>query len=249
MAAKVLFLDRDGTLVEEPHDNQVDAIEKVRLVPGVIPALLRAKEAGFRFVVVSNQDGLGTDSFPTEAFEETHGYIQALFASQGIEFDEEFFCPHFAADNCDCRKPKAGLLKRYLAASDLDRQRSAVIGDRDTDLELAANLGLRGFKVTLDGPAEERWAHIVHVLLDEPRTASIQRRTRETSIDVEVDLDRSADPDIHTGIGFFDHMLEQLGKHGGFALRVRCAGDLEVDEWDRLIDTFNDATGVLGDLS
>ena len=230
MASKVLFLDRDGTLVEEPEDNQVDSPSKVRLMPGVIPALLRAKEAGFEFVVVSNQDGLGTESFPREAFERTHRHIQALFSSQGIEFVEEFFCPHFETDDCACRKPKAGLLKSYLASTDLDRRRSAVIGDRDTDSELADNLGLRCYRISINGPEEERWERIVHDLVDEPRRGSVERRTRETSIRVDIDLDRASDPKIDTGIGFFDHMLEQLGKHGGFAVSVRCRGDLEVDE-------------------
>ena len=227
---KVLFLDRDGTLVVEPEDKQVDAISKVRLMPGVIPALLRAKAAGFEFVIVSNQDGMGTPSFPLDAFESTQDYIRKLFLSQGISFPEEFYCPHFPKDGCGCRKPRAGLIADFLASNDLDRSRSAVIGDRDTDLELAANLGLRGFKVAASGSAGQSWSEIVHLLLDEPRRACIERRTRETSIKVLVDLDKESDADVSTGIGFFDHMLEQLGKHGGFALQVRCDGDLEVDE-------------------
>ena len=227
---KVLFLDRDGTLVVEPADKQVDAIDKVRLMRGVIPALLRVKEAGYEFVLVSNQDGMGTPSFPIHKFETTQDFIRTLFFSQGISFSDEFFCPHFPGDGCDCRKPQASLLKAYLTATDLDRTRSAVIGDRDTDMQLAANLGLRGFKVTADGPDRERWDQVVHELLDNPRQARVERRTRETSIEVSVDLDMEGDADVRTGIGFFDHMLEQLGKHGGFKLRVRCDGDLEVDE-------------------
>ena len=227
---KVLFLDRDGTLVVEPEDKQVDAISKVRLMPGVIPALLRARAAGFEFVIVSNQDGIGTPSFPQDDFESTQDFIRNLFLSQGISFSEEFYCPHFSGDGCNCRKPRAGLVADFLASNDLDRSRSAVIGDRDTDLELADNLGLRGFKVTADGSAGQTWSEIVHLLLDDPRRANIERRTRETSIQVHVDLDRESDADVSTGIGFFDHMLEQLGKHGGFALQVRCDGDLEVDE-------------------
>ena len=227
---RVLFLDRDGTLVVEPDDKQVDAIGKVRLMPGVIPALLRAKEAGYEFVLVSNQDGMGTPRFPLDDFESTQDFIRNLFFSQGIEFSDEFYCPHFAGDGCDCRKPQAGLLKTYLAVTDLDRARSAVIGDRDTDMQLAANLGLRGFKVTADGPDREHWDQVAHGLLDDPRRARVERRTRETSIEVAVDLDMEGDADVRTGIGFFDHMLEQLGKHGGFKLRIRCDGDLDVDE-------------------
>ena len=240
---KVLFIDRDGTLVVEPEDKQVDAISKVRLMPGVIPALLRAAEAGFEFVIVSNQDGIGTSSFPMHDFESTQDYIRNLFLSQGIKFSDEFYCPHFGEDGCDCRKPRAGLLADFLAINDLDRSRSAVIGDRDTDLELAANLGLRGFKVAADGPDDQTWKEIVHLLLDDPRRASVDRRTRETSIRVSVDLDKEADADVRTGIGFFDHMLEQLGKHGGFALKVDCDGDLEVDEHH----TVEDVALTLGD--
>ena len=227
---KVLFLDRDGTLVVEPEDKQVDAVGKVRLMPGVIPALLRARSAGYEFVIVSNQDGMGTPSFPIDDFESTQDYIRNLFLSQGIKFSEEFYCPHFADDGCTCRKPRAGLLADFLAANDVDRSRSAVIGDRDTDLELATNLGLRGFRVAANGADDQIWTEVIHRILDDPRRANVTRRTRETSIVVSVDLDKEADADVHTGIGFFDHMLEQLGKHGGFALRVHCEGDLHVDE-------------------
>ncbi len=240
---KVLFLDRDGTLVVEPEDKQVDAIDKVRLMPGVIPSLLRASAAGFEFVIVSNQDGLGTPGFPTDKFESTQEYIRNLFLSQGICFSKEFYCPHFEDDGCRCRKPGAGLLAEFLATNELDRSRSAVIGDRDTDLELAANLGLRGFRVAENGAEEESWDGIIRLLLDDPRRADVVRKTRETSIQVSVDLDREADADVQTGIGFFDHMLEQLGKHGGFALRVRCVGDLEVDEHH----TVEDVALTLGD--
>ena len=230
MISKILFLDRDGTLVSEPADKQVDSPTKVRLMPGVIPALLRAKDAGYDFVIVSNQDGLGTESFPQESFENTQEYIRALFSSQGIEFTAEFFCPHFIKDDCACRKPKIGLLKTYLSSIQLDRQRSAVIGDRDTDSELADNLGLRSFRISTDGSNDENWERIAHILLDEPRRASVSRFTQETHIQVDVDLDRTGSAKVNTGIGFFDHMLEQLGKHGDFELTIGCEGDLEVDE-------------------
>ncbi len=226
MSAKVLFLDRDGTLIEEPADKQVDALDKVRLVAGVMPALLELKSAGYAFVVVSNQDGLGTDAFPREDFERVREHMLALFASQGIVFAEEFYCPHTQADGCECRKPRAGLLTRYLATTDLDLTASAVVGDRDTDLQLAENLGLRGFKLG-DGTS---WADVAHALGRQPRRATVERRTNETSIRAEVDLDRAQAAEISTGIGFLDHMFEQLGKHGGFALRLSCDGDLEVDE-------------------
>jgi len=230
MTMKVLFLDRDGTLNVEPEDNQVDELAKVELVPGVIPALLALRDAGYRFVMVTNQDGLGTDSFPTADFELCQQHILALFASQGIEFDEVFVCPHLPADNCGCRKPKAGLLSRYLASTALDVPACAVIGDRQTDLELAANIGVRGLLVNPAAGYEHSWDGIRATLLSGARRARVARRTRETSIEVEVNLDESVPVEIGTGIGFLDHMLEQIAKHGGFSLQLRCNGDLDVDE-------------------
>ena len=208
----------------------MDAPAKVRLLPDVILALRSLLAAGYELVIVSNQDGLGTEAFPRADFDAAHGHFLALFNSQGVEFAAEFFCPHTIEDDCACRKPRAGLLRAYLESCDLDRVNSAVVGDRDTDLEFAANLGLRGFKIAVDDSVAETWAEIAHVLLDRPRRASVSRRTNETDIRVDVDLDRPTIPQVETGIGFFDHMLEQLGKHGGFELGIRCDGDLEVDE-------------------
>jgi imidazoleglycerol-phosphate dehydratase/histidinol-phosphatase len=238
---KILFLDRDGTLVVEPDDGRVDSFTKLELVRGVIPALLRCKAAGYELVVVSNQEGLGTPEFPRARFDEVDRVIRGVFASQGIEFAKVLICPHEPAADCDCRKPKTGLVREFLVGDALDRRASAVIGDRDTDLELAQNLGLRGFKVGGDGFAGT-WDGIAHALLDAPRTATVTRKTRETEITVTVDLDREADAELATGIGFFDHMLEQLGKHGGFALSLQCGGDLEVDEHH----TVEDAALALG---
>lgn len=228
-AERILFVDRDGTLIEEPHDYQVDSLAKVRLVTGVIPALLDLKRAGYRFVLVSNQDGLGTASFPEQAFRETQDFVRGLFASQGIEFDAEFFCPHFPADDCACRKPKTGLLTDFLAGRDVDRGRSAVVGDRATDLELAANLGVPGYRI--HGDDGLTWAEIAARLTARAtRTATVTRRTRETDITVDVNLDAEGPVSISTGIGFLDHMLEQVARHGGFALTLTCTGDLRVDE-------------------
>lgn len=229
---RVLFLDRDGTLIEEPADEQVDRIDKVRLVPGVIPALLRLRDAGYRFVMVSNQDGLGTESFPEVDFRAPHEHMLALFASQGIRFDEEFICPHLPADRCACRKPATGLLTRYLAANALDLERCAVIGDRETDLELAEAIGVAGYRLG-DGLD---WSAIAHRLAALPRRAAVTRDTRETRIRVAVDLDREGPSEIATGIGFFDHMLEQIATHGGFTLRLGCEGDLHVDEHHSIED-------------
>jgi imidazoleglycerol-phosphate dehydratase/histidinol-phosphatase len=237
VADKVLFLDRDGTLNVEPDDQQVDALSKVRLVPGVIPALLALRDDGYRFVVVTNQDGLGTASFPAEDFETCQDHILALFSSQGIHFDEVFVCPHVDADQCECRKPKTGLLTRFLARTSLDLEASAVVGDRPTDLQLAENIGLRGFLIDPDGGYEQTWDGVRASLLSRSRRSTVRRRTRETDIEAHVNLDESTPIDIDTGIGFYDHMLEQVAKHGGFSLRLRCSGDLEVDEHHTVEDT------------
>ncbi len=228
-AEKVLFIDRDGTLLREPPDEQIDRLDKIRLVPGVVPALLRLRDAGYRLVMVSNQDGLGTDRFPRADFDICQDFLLTLLGDQGIEFSDVFICPHLAADNCPCRKPRPGLLTEFLLDCELDRQRSAVIGDRDTDLELAANLGLRGFKVTGNGDWWGSWPGIVRSLLDGSRQARVRRQTAETRIEVQVDLDAPGRVAVDTGIGFFDHMLEQLAKHGDFSLALSCAGDLQVD--------------------
>lgn len=223
---KVLFIDRDGTLIVEPPDFQVDELAKVGLVSGVIPALLELKDAGYRFVMVTNQDGLGTDSFPQQDFDTCHAHVLALFATQGIEFDEVFICPHLPDDRCDCRKPRTGLLTRYLAANDIDLPRSAVIGDRSTDLELAERIGIAGLKIG----SGCGWPEIVERLCHSDRRATVVRETKETRIELNVNLDSNFDSDVATGIGFFDHMLEQIAKHGGFQMKLRCDGDLHIDE-------------------
>jgi imidazoleglycerol-phosphate dehydratase/histidinol-phosphatase len=233
----MLFVDRDGTLVEEPPDNQVDALEKIRLLPGVIPSLLRLTAAGFRLVMVSNQDGLGTTSFPHADFERCQRHILSLFATQGIHFDEILICPHRDSDSCACRKPRTGLLTRLLAATDLDLQRSAVVGDRETDLELARNIGVAGYLVQADGAHERSWAGIADALLGGNRSAAVERTTKETRIRVAVNLDSAQAARIDTGIGFYDHMLEQIARHGGFSLEVSCSGDLHVDEHHTVEDT------------
>ena len=237
MGQKVLFLDRDGTLNVEPADNQVDALDKIRLVPGVMPALLALKDAGFRFVMVTNQDGLGTSAFPEADFRLCHEHIVALFSSQGIVFDEILVCPHLDTDNCDCRKPRTGLLTRYLAETNLDVHQCAVIGDRETDLQLAMNIGVRGFLINPAGSYEQTWDGIRAALVSRDRQAQVNRKTRETAIEVGVNLDETAPIEVSTGIGFYDHMLEQIAKHGGFSLRLTCHGDLAVDEHHTVEDT------------
>ena len=230
MTERILFIDRDGTLVAEPPDEQIDALEKIRLLPQVIPSLLRLAAGGYRFVMVTNQDGLGTESFPQAAFDLCQDHILGLFSSQGIEFDEVLVCPHRDEDRCACRKPRTGLLTRLLARTALDLERSAVIGDRDTDLELAANLGLRGFRVNPDGDRSQSWPGIASTLLDVERRAEHRRDTRETQIAVRVNLDCEEPVSIDSGLGFLDHMLEQIARHGGFSLELSCRGDLHIDE-------------------
>jgi imidazoleglycerol-phosphate dehydratase / histidinol-phosphatase len=228
--APVLFIDRDGTLIEEPADEQVDRLEKLRLLPGVIPALLALRAAGYRMVLVSNQDGLGTDAFPEASFRGPHEFLETLFQSQGIEFDAQYFCPHRADDGCDCRKPATGLLTEFLSRTPLDRARSYVIGDRDTDLELARNLGIGGLRVRTGGAHDETWPAIAARLTRRLRQAETHRETRETDVRVRIDLEAEGPAHIRTGIGFLDHMIEQVARHGGFALELECAGDLDVDE-------------------
>ena len=227
---RVLFLDRDGTLNEEPPDEQVDSLEKIRLMPGVVPALLELQRAGFRFVMVTNQDGLGTAKLPRDKFETAHQFILSLFASQGIAFDAVFICPHFKPEDCPCRKPKLGMVQTYLDAHPIDTARSYMIGDRDTDLEFAANLGIQGLRVRLGGTAQETWPAVAARILGAARSATVRRKTKETDVVVEVDLSREGPSSVKTGLGFFDHMLEQIAKHGGFALQLTCRGDLHIDE-------------------
>jgi imidazoleglycerol-phosphate dehydratase/histidinol-phosphatase len=224
---RILFVDRDGTLIREPADEQIDSLEKLDLVPGVIPALLALAEAGYELVIVSNQDGLGTDSFPTRDYEIPQQKMMDIFASQGVHFADVLIDPHFEHENAPTRKPGIGLVLDYLKSGELDLADSWVIGDRETDLQLAENMGIGGLRI---GDGFESWPSITHKLINRPRQASVQRKTNETDIRVFVDLDAGGSSDIETGIGFFDHMLDQLASHGGFRLELSCNGDLEIDE-------------------
>lgn len=226
-----LFIDRDGTLIEEPPDEQVDSYEKLRLIPGVIPALLSLQAAGYRLVMVTNQDGLGTASFPTHTFEGPHSLLLQVLASQGVDFDAVLICPHRPTEACLCRKPGTALVEAHARNQPFDRSRSFVIGDRDTDFELARNLGLEALRIAPERGADFTWPAVVACLTSHgTRRAKLARNTRETQIEVEVDLDREGSASIATGLGFFDHMLEQVARHGGFTLQLHCAGDLAVDE-------------------
>jgi len=237
MAERVLFIDRDGTLIEEPEDFQVDSLEKVRLVDQVIPALLQLSACGYRFVMISNQDGLGTDSFPQDQFQVCHDHMLALFTSQGLSFDQVLICPHLPEDQCECRKPRTGLLTPYLAETTIDLANSAVIGDRQTDMELAEKIGVRGLLLGDGKDGTLAWQEIVDLLCNSDRYVEVTRKTRETSINVQINLDTTQPIQIATGIGFYDHMLEQIAKHGGFSLVLECDGDLDVDDHHTVEDT------------
>ena len=234
----ILFVDRDGTLIEEPGDHQVDAFDKLRFVEGVIPALLRLRDAGYEFVMVTNQDGLGTAAFPQADFDGPHALMLQVFASQGIVFREVLVDSSLPAENAPTRKPGIGLVLHYLKDRGVDWSRSAMVGDRETDNAFGRNLGIRAFQLrTVEFGGEWTWSGIAHALVDAPRVARVVRNTRETRIEVDVDLDRGAEPQVRTGLGFFDHMLDQLGKHGGFALVLRCDGDLHIDEHHTIEDS------------
>ncbi|WP_141733152.1 bifunctional histidinol-phosphatase/imidazoleglycerol-phosphate dehydratase HisB [Oligoflexus tunisiensis] len=233
---KILFLDRDGTLNLEPDDFQVDRLDKIRLVPGVIPALLRFKEAGYAFVMITNQDGLGTDSFPQANFEICQNFILDLLESQGICFEAILVCPHFREDGCACRKPRVGLVLPWLQRTDWNRAASAVIGDRETDMELAHNMGIRGVRILSPFGEGLTWAQIADELLLADRKANVQRATKETKIQVAVNLDQAQPVTVKTGVGFFDHMLDQIARHAGISLQITCEGDLVIDDHHSIED-------------
>lgn len=260
---KYIFIDRDGTLVYEPHDYQVDALDKIRLLPEVIPALLKLQQAGYSLVMVSNQDGLGTSSFPLPTFTQSHEFILNLLESQGIYFEQVLICPHKPEDNCDCRKPKLGMVQAYLSDPNWDKEASFFLGDRDTDMTMAQNMGIKGFKIYdpryrfADSPEFEKkegettytWSQIAAMFAPTVqatvqkevrvlnRVATYERNTNETKILVRVDLDHSGNNQISTGIGFFDHMLDQIATHANFSMFVKVEGDLEVDGHHTIEDT------------
>src|SRR5580704_8335354 len=185
---RILFIDRDGTLNEEPPDETVDSLAKIRFVPGAVPALLELRRAGYSFVMVTNQDGLGTERFPREVFEEPHRFILDVFRTQGVDFEQVFVCPHYKHDGCECRKPKLGMVREFLAANQIDKTLSFMIGDRSTDMEFAANLGIQGLRISLDGPQSETWPAIAARIIGAARRASLHRKTKETDIRIAIDL-------------------------------------------------------------
>lgn len=232
---RVLFIDRDGTLIREPEDEQIDSFEKLVFVDGVFRNLAFIRQnLDFEFVMVSNQDGLGTESFPEPTFWPVHNFILQTLKGEGVEFDEILIDHHFPEDNHPCRKPGTGMLTYYIDNPEYDLANSYVIGDRETDAQLAENLGCKSLILGRDGMD---WAKIAEILFAGERTVAVTRTTKETDITVRLNLDGTGKCDIQTGIGFFDHMLEQIGRHGMMDLYVRCNGDLNVDEHHSIEDT------------
>lgn len=253
---KVLFIDRDGTLIIEPEDEQIDGFDKLKFYPGVLQYLSRiAYEMDYELVMVSNQDGLGTKSFPEDTFCPVQNFIIDTLANEGVIFNEILIDRSFPDDNMPTRKPRTGMLTHFMKGNyDLDN--SFVIGDRLTDVQLALNLGCGSILLSNTSDYEatfttSSWQEIYQFLKDQPRKSRIYRSTSETSIQIEVNLDGSGKKDIHTGLGFFDHMLEQISKHANIDLKVAVKGDLEVDQHHTIEDTaialgevFNRALGL-----
>ena len=233
---KALFIDRDGTILVEPADEQIDDLRKFALVPGAISGLKALTDLGFELVLVSNQDGLGTPSFPEETFWPCQDLMIQTLAGEGIVFDDILIDRTFPQDNAPTRKPGTGMLGSYLDGS-YDLGASYVIGDRETDLQLAENLGAKGLQV---GPMT--WAEIAEIIRLGERRITLERKTRETDITLTLDLDGRGTTRIDTGLHFFDHMLDQIPHHGGVSLDLRCEGDLQVDEHH----TMEDVGIVLG---
>jgi imidazoleglycerol-phosphate dehydratase / histidinol-phosphatase len=247
---KVLFLDRDGTLIVEPRDDfQVDSLEKLEFIPGVFRNLYSIrKNLDFELVIVSNQDGLGTPEYPQEAYNLVQQKMLKAFENEGITFDDILIDRSLPADHAPTRKPLTGLLTRYIRG-DYDLKNSFVIGDRQTDVELARNLGSRAIlfspvthKGTQVGEHDSfqvatNWDDVYRIVALGIRSSRVDRKTNETSIQVELNIDGSGSFDISTGIGFFDHMIGQLARHSGCDLKVRVKGDLEVDEHHTIEDT------------
>jgi imidazoleglycerol-phosphate dehydratase/histidinol-phosphatase len=256
---KLLFIDRDGTLaIEPPVDYQLDSLEKLEFYPKVFQYMSKiASELDYELVMVTNQDGLGTDSFPEDTFWPAQNKVIQSFENEGVVFSEIIIDKTFAHENAPSRKPRTGLLKKYIDSEEYDLENSFVIGDRLTDIELAKNLGAKGIYINnVDGLADEElsvkrselnefialettdWKTIYEFLKLEDRTAEMTRNTNETKIYIKVNLDGTGKSDITTGIDFFDHMLDQISRHGNMDLTIRVKGDLEVDEHHTIEDTM-----------
>lgn len=249
---KVLFIDRDGTLIIEPADEQIDSLEKLEYYPGVFTWLGKiARETDYELVIVTNQDGLGTDKFPEETFWPAHTKLMQALENEGIRFSEVLIDRSFAHENKPTRKPGTGLLRRYLSEG-YDLKNSFVIGDRMTDIELAKNIGSKGILIN-DGSLNDEikrqglesfcslttstWKDIYAHVSEAQRMARVKRTTKETDITVRLNIDGSGISNIKTGLGFFDHMLEQVARHGSVDLEINARGDLHIDEHHTIEDT------------
>lgn len=266
---RVLFIDRDGTLIKEPADEQIDSFDKLVFYPKVFQYMSKiCKELDFEIVMITNQDGLGTEVFPENTFWPVHNFVIDAFKSEGVVFEEQFIDRTFAKDNASTRKPNTGLLTKYFSR-EYDLKNSFVIGDRLTDVELAKNLNAKGIyindntnlgtnEITVKCEALENhialetndWEDIYKFLKSIQRTGSITRNTNETKIAISLNLDGTGKSDIDTGIAFFDHMLDQIARHGHMDLNLKVDGDLEVDEHHTIEDTaialgelFNEVLG------
>ena len=230
---KALFIDRDGTIIKEPADEQIDSFEKLEFVPGAISALRQiARKTDYELIMVSNQDGLGTDSFPEETFWPVHNFIIQTLRGEGVDFKAQHIDRSFPADGLPTRKPGIAMLTDYMKG-DYDLTNSFVIGDRSTDRQLADNLGAKALILgeTMD------WPKIEQIVIGGLRIADLKRKTKETDIHIRMNLDGTGKADISTGIGFFDHMLEQIARHATIDLDVKVSGDLNVDEHHTIEDT------------
>ena len=256
MTKKVLFIDRDGTMIKEPSDEQIDSFEKLIFYPKCIQYLSKiAKELDYELVMITNQDGLGTDVYPEDTFWPVHNFVIQTFENEGVVFSKQCIDRHFPEDNAPTRKPNTGLLTEYFSEA-YDLSNSYVIGDRLTDVELAKNLESKAIYIndnTNLGTGEisvkqeelisyialetNDWERIYEFLKLADRTASYSRKTNETDIEIELNLDGKGVGTIDTGIAFFDHMLDQIAKHGQMDLKIQVKGDLEVDEHHTIEDT------------
>ncbi|CAL4042322.1 bifunctional histidinol-phosphatase/imidazoleglycerol-phosphate dehydratase HisB [Buchnera aphidicola] len=235
MLEKFLFIDRDGTLIAEPKTNyQIDSIEKIEFEPQVIYSLIKLSKYGYRLIMITNQDGLGTSSFPYNSFKTPHTFMLKVLKSQGIIFDSVLICPHNLKDNCSCRKPKIKMVQPWINNNSLNKEMSYVIGDRKTDIELANNMGINGI---LYNRKYLNWSKIVKKIIENNRFAKVSRKTKETEINVEVWLDKKKISVINTGLMFFNHMLEQIAIHSGITMNITAKGDISIDDHHTIEDT------------
>jgi imidazoleglycerol-phosphate dehydratase/histidinol-phosphatase len=239
---KVVFLDRDGTIIVEPPDEQIDSLEKLELIPHAIEGLRLLVDRGYELVMVTNQDGMGTVQYPRASFEAPQNKLLRILEGEGITFSQVLVCPHIPADHCNCRKPKTGLLDLYLKEHRPDLSHSFVFGDRETDVQLGKNIGCKTVRLSSDSQSAADFVttHFLEAcqfIVRSGRAAHVERKTAETSISVDVALEGSGKYTINTGVGFFDHMLAQLSNHSLIDLTVATTGDLHVDEHHTVEDT------------